>query len=108
MEHPRTPIGDFKSINNELREYDEFLAEKPQVVVLNKCDVSEVREMQDELLDELKKEAGHSRVLPISAATTENVKELMNRLKKFVLMQPKQIYHHLQRLISRSMLSTKT
>ena len=82
------PIGDFKTINNELKEYDEILAEKPQVVVLNKCDVSEVREMQDELVAQLKKEAGHSRVLTISAATTENVKELMNRLKKFVATQP--------------------
>jgi GTP-binding protein len=82
------PIGDFKTINNELKNYDDFLANKPQVVVLNKIDVSEVREKQDELIAQLKEAAGHSRVLPISAATTMRVEELMGRLKKFVDTQP--------------------
>jgi GTP-binding protein len=82
------PIGDFKTINRELEQYDEFLANKPQVVVLNKLDVPAVKEMEEELMEELKKAAGHSRVLSISAATTENVKELMGRLLKFVAVQP--------------------
>jgi GTP-binding protein len=82
------PIGDFHAINKELKEYDEFLSKKPQVVVLNKIDVPEVSEMQDDIIEELKKAAGHSRVLPISAATTENVQALMGRLKKFVSVQP--------------------
>lgn len=82
------PIGDFHTINKELKEYDPFLAEKPQVVVLNKLDVPEVQEMEEELMEELRKAAGHSRVLSISAATTANVKELMGRLKKFVESQP--------------------
>jgi len=83
------PIGDFNTINNELKKYDDFLAEKPQVVVLNKVDVSEVKEKEEQLLRELRKSAGHSRVLSISAATKENVKQLMNRLKKFTDAQPK-------------------
>ena len=82
------PIGDFTTINKELEQYDEFLSTKPQVVVLNKVDVSEVKEEQDDLLAQLRKAAGHSRVLPISAVTRENVKELMGRLKKFVSVQP--------------------
>ena len=41
-------------------------------------------------MDELRKAAGHSRVLSISAATTERVKELMGRLKKFVSVQPEE------------------
>uniref|UniRef100_A0A6U3PW53 Obg family GTPase CgtA n=1 Tax=Ditylum brightwellii TaxID=49249 RepID=A0A6U3PW53_9STRA len=82
------PIGDFRTINKELELYDEYLASKPQVVVLNKMDVSEVRENSTSLIEELKKEAGHTRVLAISAVTTENVKELMSRLKKFVKVQP--------------------
>jgi GTPase len=81
------PIGDFITINKELKEYDEFLSQKPQVVVLNKIDVPEVQEKTEELMDRLREEAGHSRVLSISAATTENVKELMGRLKKFVSAQ---------------------
>jgi GTP-binding protein len=82
------PVGDFNTINMELQNYDEFLAQKPQVVVLNKVDVSEVKEREEELLAALREAAGHSRVLAISAATTENVKELMSRLGKFVAVQP--------------------
>jgi len=84
------PVGDFKVINEELEKYDDCLARKPQVVVLNKVDVSEVRERKDELVEDLKLAAGHSRVLPISAATTEKVQELMGRLKKFVEAQAKE------------------
>jgi GTP-binding protein len=82
------PIGDFNTINKELELYDEFLAKKPQVVVLNKIDVPEVQERQEELMQQLREAAGHTRVLAISAATTERVKELMGRLKKFVDVQP--------------------
>jgi len=82
------PIGDFNTINAELKKYDTFLAEKPQVVVLNKIDVTEVKEKQEELLAQLKEAAGHSRVLAISAATKDRVKELMGRLKKFGDAQP--------------------
>jgi GTP-binding protein len=78
------PVGDFNILNNELKAYDDMLGKKPQVVVLNKVDVPEVREKQDELLEQLREAAGHSRVMTISAATTTNVQELMSRLKKFV------------------------
>jgi len=71
-----------------LAEYDEYLAQKPQVVILNKIDVPEVREREQELMAGLREAAGHSRVLSISAVTTERVKELMGRLKKFVVTQP--------------------
>lgn len=78
------PIGDFTVLNNELKSYDEMLGKKPQVVVLNKVDVPEIREKEEELLNQLREAAGHSRVMTISAATTANVQELMSRLKKFV------------------------
>ena len=92
------PIATFNTINNELAEYDEFLAKKPQVVVLNKIDVSEVKEKQEEIIAGLREAAGHSRVLPISAATTERVKELMGRLKKFAEAQPDQDIPALQEI----------
>jgi GTP-binding protein len=83
------PVGDFNILNKELAMYDDMLAKKPQVVVLNKIDVSEVKEKQDELVDKLRHAAGHSRVMTISAATTQNVQELMGRLKKFVEAEKK-------------------
>jgi len=82
------PVEDFVTINKELEKYDTFLAQKPQVVILNKIDIPEVREREDELMAQLREAAGHSRVLSISAATTERVKELMQRLKKVVEAQP--------------------
>mmetsp|Transcript_20932 Transcript_20932/g.49717 ORF Transcript_20932/g.49717 Transcript_20932/m.49717 type:complete len:672 (+) Transcript_20932:41-2056(+) len=82
------PVGDFRTINEELKKYDQFLAEKPQVVVINKMDIPEVQEKEQQLIKELRDAAGHSRVLSISAATTLRVKELMKRLKKFVRAQP--------------------
>jgi len=85
------PIGDFKILNNELAMYDDLLGKKPQVVVLNKCDVSEVKEREEELVEQLRMAAGHSRVMTISAATTQNVQELMGRLKKFVEAERKKV-----------------
>jgi len=81
-------IRDFVTINAALEQYDNFFAKKLQVVVLNKVNISEVAEKQDELIAKLKEKAGHSRVLPISVATTMRVEELMTRLKKFVNTQP--------------------
>eukprot|EP00549_Striatella_unipunctata_P001024 CAMPEP_0118675412 /NCGR_PEP_ID=MMETSP0800-20121206/1437_1 /TAXON_ID=210618 ORGANISM="Striatella unipunctata, Strain CCMP2910" /NCGR_SAMPLE_ID=MMETSP0800 /ASSEMBLY_ACC=CAM_ASM_000638 /LENGTH=533 /DNA_ID=CAMNT_0006570731 /DNA_START=276 /DNA_END=1874 /DNA_ORIENTATION=- len=82
------PLGDFRIINKELQEYDRFLSDKPQVVVLNKIDIPEVQEKADDLIRQLKEEAGHSRVLTISAVTMNGIKDLMRRIKKFVDAQP--------------------
>ena len=79
------PVADFHAIQTELQEYDPIvLAHKPQVVVLNKVDVSEVRERETALLEALKVAAGHSRVMSISAATMLRVPDLFGRLSKLV------------------------
>ena len=72
----------------QLKKYDEYLSQKPQVVILNKNDIPEVREKEQEILAALREAAGHTRVLSTSAATTQGVKELMTRLRKFVDAQP--------------------
>ncbi len=82
------PVRDFVTINKELAAYDEFLAQKSQVVIISKIDISKVKEKVPELVNKLRQVAGHSRVFPIAAATTENVKELMTRLHKFAATQP--------------------
>eukprot|EP00981_Chlorochromonas_danica_P008350 scaffold2136_cov170-Ochromonas_danica.AAC.4 len=88
-------LGDFQAINQELELFNPKLANKTQVIVLNKIDIPEVREKQLHLIRDLKKVAGHSRILPISAATGENVKELMIRVRKLVDSLPKQTYYEL-------------
>jgi GTP-binding protein len=70
------PISDFKRINAELEQYDPGMAEKPQVVAINKIDIPEVRERVPALREAFEK-LGYEQVYPISAATREGVNELM-------------------------------
>jgi GTPase len=78
------PVGDFLAINQELELFNPKLATKPQVVVVNKIDIPEVRDNLPTLLEKLRQAGGHSRVLGISAATGEGVKELMKRMRKYM------------------------
>ena len=41
------PIADLKAVNEELRSYSELLANKPQIVVLNKLDIPEVKRLYE-------------------------------------------------------------
>lgn len=68
----------FQMINNELRQYDDSLATKPQLVVLTKIDVSEVRDLIDEYRTRFES-LGYP-VFAISAVTGEGVKALVNVL----------------------------
>jgi GTP-binding protein len=78
------PVGDFNAIQQELRLFNPDLALKTQVVVVNKIDLPHVRDGLNGLVSELRKAAGHSRVMAASAATTENVRELMGRVLRLV------------------------
>ncbi len=78
------PVGDFKAINRELQLFSPGLAHKPQVVVLNKVDISGVQERQDVLMQELKKNMPHTRLLAISAAGRIGVADLMARTASFL------------------------
>lgn len=71
----RDPIDDYKKINEELRKFNPELAERPQIVALNKIDAS-IPEMVDEF-NAFAKEEGFETFV-ISAATGEGVKELIN------------------------------
>ena len=43
------PIADYRMVNEELRQFNPALAEKPQVIAINKIDITEVRARQEEL-----------------------------------------------------------
>jgi len=77
------PIGDYEAVQKELRSYSTAVAMKPQVVVVNKTDITEVKELLPELMAELRRRAGHSRVFDISAATKYNCDEFMQRVHKW-------------------------
>jgi len=69
------PILDFAQINSELSLFDPDLANKPQIVAVNKMDLPEVQIHWDDIQHKLKKK-GIS-VIPISAVTGNNVRSLL-------------------------------
>ena len=78
----RDPIEDIHAINKELREYDEVLADRPQIIAANKLDCmsEEDKEAVLELLrDEFTPEG--IEVYPISAATGDGVRELLFKVR---------------------------
>lgn len=79
------PVGDFTAINQELVLFNPNLAHKPQVVVITKTDLTEVREkIESGLEEDLKEKMGHGRLLAISAVTGDNVRTLMERTRKLL------------------------
>src|SRR5438270_1608260 len=73
--YERDPWQDFHAINQELRAYDEQLAERPQIVVLNKMDLPEAQQRWPALKAQAEK-AGYP-VFAISAASHQGTDELM-------------------------------
>jgi len=72
----RDPIEDFEAINTELREYSPELAERPQIVVANKCDlIPEGSELLTDLRDYVT-ELGYD-FFEISAAAHAGTQELV-------------------------------
>ncbi|HWO17815.1 MAG TPA: GTPase ObgE [Kofleriaceae bacterium] len=73
----RAPLADYRVINAELLHYAPELADKPQVVVLNKTDATE-----DDVLAETKRAFAETGVdlLTMSAATGEGVDGVLERL----------------------------
>lgn len=74
----RDPLTDLDVIEAELRAYDEQtgadMAARPRIVVLNKIDVTEARDLADLVTPDL--EAGGLTVLRASAASGEGLREL--------------------------------
>lgn len=78
----RDPIVDINIINEELRNYNPKLAELPQVIGANKCDVfygDEEETVISMLKDEF--EPKGIKVFPISAVSGEGVKDLLYYVK---------------------------
>ena len=73
------PVRDYRIINRELAGFSPALADRPQVVAVNKVDLGDVREALQETCRRLE-EAGAQRVLAISAATGEGIPELLEEL----------------------------
>jgi GTP-binding protein len=79
----RDPLGDWRIINSELREYRAGLEKKPQIVALTKMDTRP----EPEHFAPLRKECRKLRIpfLPISAVSGEGVQELTEVIWKGLL-----------------------
>lgn len=73
----RDPVADFEKINSELRAYSGVLAELPQVIALNKCDVYGAEE---NIRLFKKKFARKYKIFPITAISGEGTQPLIEGL----------------------------
>jgi GTPase len=74
----RDPLSDFDTLNRELALYAPDLAKRPQVVALNKSDLTEVRDRADELSRAFAERG--VRLFSLSAVTGEGVRQVLEEL----------------------------
>ncbi len=79
------PASDYRAINREIALYSPDLAQKPQIVALNKADLPDVELMRDLLLDEL----ALDEMYVISAVTGQGVLELLRAVAERLDALPK-------------------
>lgn len=72
------PWDGFAKINQELREYDEHLATRPQIIAFNKIDLPEAQERWETF--KARAEAAGYAVFAISAAAHQGTRELMGHV----------------------------
>jgi len=85
----RDPYDDWVAINQELKLYNEKLAERPQIVVANKMDIPEAELFLEEFREKLAANGhGDMQIYPISAATRQGIRELLFKLADMVESMP--------------------
>ncbi|MCB8981910.1 MAG: GTPase ObgE [Ardenticatenaceae bacterium] len=76
------PLVDWAMINQELAMYDIAMEERPQLVVLNKMDLPDAVAWEPLIEEEIKK-AGYP-FMSISAATGQNVRQMLYRVRQML------------------------
>lgn len=84
----RDPIEDVHTINSELRQYSEKLAEKPQIIVANKMDIPSFAENFERFKAQMEDE-GYT-VFAISAASKKGIQEVLNYTYKMLCELPEE------------------
>ncbi|MGN1153453.1 MAG: GTPase ObgE [Candidatus Gastranaerophilaceae bacterium] len=77
------PVDTYQKINTELKKHSEMLADRYQIVVLNKIDAVD-KETTENVLEEFKTLLPNERIFTISAATKDNVEELLQYISQKV------------------------
>ncbi len=81
------PILDFAQINSELALFDPALGDKPQIVVLNKMDLPEVKKKWPQVKSQLL-EKGYQDIFSISAITKQGIMPVLYRAAKLLEEAP--------------------
>jgi GTPase len=90
LDEGRAPLKDFNVLNAELAKYSPALADKPQLVAATKMDLPFARERLSKFTSAMKKK--RLKVFPISSATGEGLKPLMDAVAQLLWPQePKRI-----------------
>lgn len=82
----RDPYQDYLQINKELEAYSRSLADKPQIVALNKIDLPAA----NELIKEFQSRVSKVKIIPISAATGEGIPDLLDAVIEMLDRYPQQ------------------
>lgn len=77
----RDPYEDYLLINKELKEFNEKLIKKPQIIIANKMDIELAKE---NLIEFKKKLAKDIEIFEVSAATNQGLQPVINRLADLV------------------------
>lgn len=87
----RDPVEDVRQINEELQKYNAELASRPMILACNKMDLldEEERKITMQFLEEAYKDR-MVKILPISAATREGVRELLYAVSDLLKDLPKE------------------
>ncbi len=78
----RDPVEDYRTINDELLAYAQELAERPQIVVANKCDMPDVERRIEELREAAERDG--KPFFAISALTGEGIDALVAQTAELV------------------------
>jgi len=90
----RDPYQDFLTINEELKEYNLRLTERPQIIVANKMDIPEAEENLKEFKAKLKEDYP---IFPISAVTRQGLRDLLYAIADLLETTPEFPLHEIQK-----------
>ncbi|GAK43263.1 GTPase ObgE [Paenibacillus urinalis] len=88
----RDPYEDFVKINDELRQYNAKLMERPQIVAANKMDMPESADNLDNFKQQLAASHPEIEIMPISSLTRQGVKELLYKAADLLDQMPEELH----------------
>ncbi|MBL5766144.1 GTPase ObgE [Heyndrickxia sporothermodurans] len=90
----RDPYQDYVTINQELKEYNLRLMERPQIIVANKMDMPDAEENLAKFKEQLKEDYP---IYPISAITRQGLRDLLFAIADLLETTPEFPLHELEK-----------